>query len=178
MTPATPHPTPTPLPRRDRAVHAFFRIGVIAKVVDGALEVIGGVALLFVDPARITGIVRVLTQHELSLDPHDLVAGVLVRSVQHLSSGTELFAALFLFWHGAVKVGLVLGLLRNRMWAYPTAITAFGAFLVYQLYRYALTRSDWLVVLSILDVGVIALTWLEYRRVRGAALGARRTAGE
>lgn len=163
MTAASP---PTPIPRRDRAVHELFRAGMIAKFVDGVLELIGGVALLFVNPGQITGVVRALTQHELSLDPHDLVAGVLLRSVQHLSGGTELFAAFFLLWHGAVKVGLVVGLLRDRRWAYPTAIAAFGAFLAYQLYRYSLTRSAWLLALSVLDLAVIVLTWFEYRRVR------------
>ena len=156
------------IPRRDRAVHTLFRLGAIGKVVDGVLEIGGGVALLFVSPGQITGIVRALTQHELSGDPHDVVAGMLVRAAEHVSAGTELFAALFLLWHGVVKVGLMLGLLRNRMWAYPTAIVAFAAFLAYQLYRYSHTRSGWLVALSILDLGVIVLTWLEYQRVRRA----------
>lgn len=164
--------------RRDRTVHLLFRLGAIGKVVDGVLEIIGGVALLFVNPGQITGIVGALTQHELSRDPHDLVAGMLVRASQQVSSGTELFAALFLLWHGVVKVGLMLGLLRNRMWAYPAAIAAFAAFLGYQLYRYTHTRSGWLVLLSILDVGVIVLTWLEYQRVRRAVPRDGRTADE
>jgi uncharacterized membrane protein len=47
--------------------------------------------------------------------------------------------------------------------------TLFLLFLVYQLYRHAHTHAPWLVVLSALDVLVIALTWLEYRRVRSEA---------
>ena len=52
------------------------------------------------------------------------------------------------------------------MWAYPAAIGAFVLFLVYQLYRYTHTSSAWLLVLSVVDVCVIVITWLEYKRLR------------
>lgn len=151
---------------RDGAVHLFFEISVIAKAVDGVFEIAGGTALLFVGPAQIGRLVRALTQHELSEDPHDFIAGLLVHSVQHLSKATTIFAAVYLLSHGLIKVGLVAGLLRRLQWAYPTAIAAFGAFLGYQLYRYAHTGSAWLLALSFLDLCVIVLTWLEYRRLR------------
>jgi uncharacterized membrane protein len=109
--------------------------------------------------------VRVLTQHELSEDPHDLVARTLLHAAQQFSGDVKLFGALFLLSHGVVKIGLVAGLLLRRHWAYPAAIAVFLAFLVYQLYRYAHTHSVWLLVLSVLDVFVIALTWAEYRRL-------------
>jgi uncharacterized membrane protein len=69
-------------------------------------------------------------------------------------------------WHGVVKVGLVVGLLRRHLWAYPTAMVAFAVFLAYQIYRYLHTGSVWLLVLSILDVLVICLTAAEYKRLR------------
>ena len=153
---------------RDQTVHLLFDISVIGKAVDGVLEVVGGVVLLFVTPDQINQIARGLTQHELSEDPRDVIAGLLLRSVQHLSSDTKVFAALYLLWHGAVKIGLVWALLRRKAWAYPTAIVAFGLFLAYQVYRYALTPSAWLLALSVLDVVVIGLTWLEYKRLRAS----------
>jgi uncharacterized membrane protein len=151
---------------RDRTVHILFKISVIGKAIDGVLEVIGGVILFFVSPNQINVLLRRVTQHELSEDPHDLLAGLLVRSLQHVSSDTEVFAAFFLLWHGVVKVGLVVGLLRKYLWVYPTAIAAFGVFLAYQIYRYSHTGSVWLLALSILDVLVICLTGAEYKRLR------------
>lgn len=151
---------------KNKIIHILFDIGVIGKAVDGVLEILGGVLLFFISPAQIHGLLRILTQHELSEDPHDLVAGLLMRSVQHLSLSTETFAAVFLLWHGAVKVGVVWALWQKKFWAYPIAIVAFGLFLVYQLYRYSHTHSVWLLALSFLDLFVIVLTWLEYRRLR------------
>jgi uncharacterized membrane protein len=65
-----------------------------------------------------------------------------------------------------VKVGLVAGLLLRRRPAYPVAIGAFVLFLVYQVYRYVIGHAPEMLVLSLVDVVVIVLTWLEYRRLR------------
>lgn len=153
---------------RKRLIPVLFDIGIIAKGIDGVLEILGGVLLLLVNPAQIHRVMRLLTQHELSEDPRDVVAHYLLNSTRHLSSGAKEFAAMYLLWHGAVKVGLVTALLLKRYWAYPLAIFAFCAFLVYQLYRYSHTGAPVLLVLSGFDAVVIVLTFLEYRRLRSA----------
>lgn len=152
--------------RKDRIIHLLFDIGIIAKGIDGVLEIIGGVLLFLVSPDRVQHIVRLLTQHELSEDPNDIVANYLLHASHHISANAEVFGAIYLLWHGIVKVGLVAALLAGRYWAYPAAIIAFFLFLLYQLYRYSHTYSPELLVLSIIDVAVIALTWLEYKRIR------------
>ena len=151
---------------RKRIIHLLFDVSVIVKGIDGVLEVGGGVLLLVTSPAAIHGAIRILTQHELSEDPHDLVASYLLNSTQHLTASTTIFAATYLLWHGVVKVALVTALLLKRRWAYPVAIIAFSLFLAYQLYRYSDTRSPELLVLSAFDVLIIVLTYLEYIRLR------------
>lgn len=154
--------------QRDRIVHVLFDISAIGKGIDGALEIVGGAALFFISPMKIHSIVRILTQHELSEDPHDHVASYLLNGTQHLSSGVQVFAAVYLLWHGVVKVGLVTALLLRQRWAYPAAILAFLLFLAYQLYRYSHTHSPELLALSLADVVVITLTWFEYKRLRAS----------
>src|SRR5262249_15052383 len=156
----------SPVMRGSRIAHALFDISVVTKGLDGVLEILGGLLLLFANPIQIHNVIRALTEHELSEDPRDLVATYLRSSTQHLSQGAQVFAATYLLWHGVVKITLVTALLLRRRWAYPTAILAFLLFLVYQLYRYSHTRAPELLVLSIVDVIVIGLTWLEYRRLK------------
>jgi uncharacterized membrane protein len=154
--------------RRARIVHLLFDISVIAKGIDGVLEIVGGVLLFLISPTQLHHIARILTQHELSEDPHDMVANYLLHSSQGLSSGAMTFGAMYLLWHGVVKVGLVTTLLLKWRSAYPVAILAFLLFLVYQLYRYSHTDAPELLVLSVMDVVVIVLTWLEYKRLRAS----------
>jgi len=158
-------------PPTSRIVHLLFDVGVITKGVDGALEMIGGALLFFVSADQLRHVARILTLHELTEDPHDIVANYLLHTSQRLSPSATTFGAIYLLWHGAVKVGLVAALLRGQRWAYPAAIAAFLAFLVYQMSRYAHTHAPELLVLSVLDVFVILLTWLEYRRLRARPAG-------
>jgi uncharacterized membrane protein len=48
------------------ALDKTFKIGLVLKGLDGILEVVGGLLLLFLSPAAIEHIVRTLTAHELS----------------------------------------------------------------------------------------------------------------
>jgi uncharacterized membrane protein len=147
-------------------IHLAFEIGVILKGINGLLELIAGVVLLAMAPGTIQGLVTRLTQNELSEDPRDLIATRLREAAGHLSANVKLFAGVYLLAHGVIKGLLVYGLLRDELWAFPTAITVFGAFAIYQMYRYAITPSGWLIALTALDVAVILLTWAEWRRVK------------
>src|SRR5260221_13701189 len=120
-----------------RSLDDTFKISVTIKGVDGVLEIIGGIALLFVRPSTIDRLARSLTQHELSQDPHDFIARHLLNSAGHLTHGSTLFAAIYLLSHGIAKVVLVVELLRDRLWAYPAMIVLLALFIAYQLHRLA-----------------------------------------
>lgn len=149
------------------ALDRTFRISVALKGLDGALETIGGLILLFVRPDAIARLARTLTQHELSQDPHDFIARHVLRSATHLSHGTTFFAALYLLTHGAAKVFLVVAVLQHRFWAYPAIIVLLVAFILYQLYRLVFVKPTvGLSLLTIFDAFVVWLTWREYRATR------------
>ncbi len=164
-----------PRPRlcRSRLRERLFHLALYLKGLDAILEIVGGIALLLVSPAWIVRLVAVATQDELIEDPRDLVANFLRRWVQHLSVGTQHFAAAYLLAHGVVKIGLVVGLLTARYWAYPAAIVALALFVAYQLYRFTLTHAIGLIVFSAFDLVLIMLIWAEYR---ARSLRARRAA--
>lgn len=144
-------------------LHETFETGITLKGIDGVLEVIGGILLWFITPASLDRIIRVLFQHELSQDPRDFIVTHLLNASQNLASGNRAFAALFLLSHGLTKIVLVVALWLNRLWAYPLMIFVFGAFSVYQVYRFTHTHSVWLALLTVFDVVIVCLTWREYR---------------
>src|SRR6266852_1993530 len=124
-----------------------------------------------VPPRAISHALAMVTQHELSEDPHDFIASHLLRLSERFSANTQFFAAMYLLVHGVVKVLLVWALFRAKLWAYPAAIVVFAAFGVYQMYRYFLSPCFAMIALTVLHVIVIVLTWMEYGRLkRGASL--------
>ena len=144
----------------------LFEIGIIGKGLDGAAELLGGLLLLWATPDRIRHLAVVLTQGELSEDPHDLIATRILHSADGVTGGAVRFGAIYLLAHGAVKVGLVIALLLDKFWAYPWMIGFLSLFIGYQLYRVALHPSAGLIALTIFDALVLALTAGEYRRQR------------
>jgi len=60
--------------------------------------------------------------------------------------------------------------LRGKLWAYPLLVVLLLAFIVYQVYRLTYKPSVSLVLLTLFDGFVAALTWREYRTKR-AQLG-------
>ena len=143
-----------------------FRISITLKGLDGLLEIVGGVMLLFVAPATLQHWARSLTAHELAGDPHDFVARHLLHSASQLSHATTLFGAIYLLSHGIAKVVLVVALLRGQLWAYPWMIALLVVFIVYQLYRLSFRFSPGLALLTAFDAFVVWLTVMEYRKQR------------
>jgi uncharacterized membrane protein len=150
----------------ESALDRTFRISVALKGVDGVLEVIGGIVLLFVSPVTLQAWARTLTAHELAQDPHDFIARHLLHSASQLSRGTTLFGAVYLLTHGIAKIVLVVAVLRGQLWAYPWMIALLGVFIVYQVYRLSYRVTVGLLLLTLFDMFVVVLTVLEYRRKR------------
>ncbi len=73
-----------------KQIHLLFQIGVVLKGIDGVVEAVAGVALFFVSPASLRGLVNWLTQGELQEDPTDFVANHLVDFFRHLSSAPSI----------------------------------------------------------------------------------------
>ena len=143
-----------------------FVVGIVAKGLDGIVELVGGLLLVLVTPAAINRFVVNITQHELSEDPNDLIATHLLRLSSGLTGSAVRFAAVYLLLHGAVKIVLVVALLRTKLWAYPWTIGFLVVFIVYQLYRIVVTPAAWLVALTVFDAAVAGLTWREWRKQR------------
>ncbi|TAL77029.1 MAG: DUF2127 domain-containing protein [Beijerinckiaceae bacterium] len=151
----------------EKTIRLVFVASLWLKGAFALTEILGGIAAYFVTQKFLVGVASAVTQGELTEDPHDLVANYLLHSAQSLSVSAQHFAAAYLFGHGLIKLWLIAGLLRRRLWYYPTAMIVFGLFIAYQLYRFYFTHSFWLVVVTAVDVVVIALTWHEYRYLEG-----------
>jgi uncharacterized membrane protein len=150
-----------------RILHRFFELGILFKGIDGGLELVGGLLLVFLSPAAINRVVFFFLEEELKEDPTDLLANLLL----HTARSTIEFrvpASVFLIVHGIVKLVLVGGLATNRLWSYSVAILVFAGFTIYQFYQLSQQYSLFLEIVTILDVIFILLVIAEYRHMRVA----------
>lgn len=146
-----------------------FEVGILLKGLDGLLEIVGGILLLFIKPELVNHLAATLTQHELAEDPRDFLATHILHSTQNLAAGSFTFAAIYLLSHGIVKVILVWEILHERLWAYACLIYLTIGFMIYQVYRFSYSHSIGLALLTVFDAVIVYLTVVEYRKRRHEA---------
>lgn len=152
--------------RNKDIVHVSFELGLLIKGIDGILEIVGGFLLLYLNPSRMSHLIVFLTQHELSEDPKDFVANALIHFSNGFSIRTQAFGVLYLISHGVIKCILIALLWRKKLWAYPLTIVSLVLFIAYQIYRYSIHASASLLLLTVFDAIMIALTFIEYKRMK------------
>ena len=144
-----------------------FEGGILLKGISGALELLGGLLLLFVSPASVHYFIATITQRELIEDPRDKVAHLLLTSTQQFTNSTRVFLILYLWIHAIIKLIAVVGILRNQLWAYPFSLITLGMLMLYQLYSIIFVRPTLgMIALTVFDVLILGLIWREYGRVR------------
>lgn len=151
---------------KNKIVHKSFEIGILIKGFDGVLEIIGGVLLVFLNPDRLNKLIVLLTQHEFSEDPKDKVASFIIKLSSNFTINTQYFGVFYLISHGLVKIILVIMLWKRKIWAYPLTIVSLVIFILYQLYKYSIDHSVAMILLTIFDIIMIILTFMEYKRIK------------
>jgi uncharacterized membrane protein len=150
----------------ERRIHHIFEVSVLLKGAHALIECLGGASLALIGTDTIADFASGLAQYGLRKDTNDFVASHVLAWAQGFSITTKNFYSFYLLSHGVIKLFLVVGLLRGKLWSYPASLIVLGLFVVYQLYRFSYTHGAGLIVLSVFDVFVLALVWHEYGVVR------------
>ena len=151
--------------RQEREIYWFFRWSVFLKGVFSLFEVNGGVLVLAV-PGFLLGTVISLSQDELLEEPGDFIATHALQFAQHFSVAATIIIGVYLLSRGLIKLGLVVALLKNKLWAYPASLLVLGLFVVYQTYEIIIGHSLLILALTLFDLVVLYLIWKEYAIVR------------
>lgn len=161
----------------ERWFDLVFLVGFALKAIDGFVELVLGVPLLFLRPAQVDAVARMVTAGELREDPDDLVAHLVRHGATTLSADATVFAAVYLIVHGLVKLGIVAAIFRGSRRLYPWAIAALSAFVVWQASEFVLHPGVGLALLTVFDVAIVVLTVREWRHHRSLGDAVRSTIG-
>jgi uncharacterized membrane protein len=149
--------------RREMLIRRIFRVGLFLKAAHSVLELVSAAGLALLSTGAIVWLAHIVTRAELVEDPNDVAARFVLSTAEHLSISQKSAAAVYLASHGAVKLFLVVMVLRERPWAYPAFMAALALLIAYQSFQLAHGWSVWLAGLTVLDLVVLVLTWHEYR---------------
>ncbi|HET9146177.1 MAG TPA: DUF2127 domain-containing protein [Sphingomicrobium sp.] len=150
---------------QEKRIHEAFTVSLAIKGLNGLAEIAGGIAIYLTSTETIA---RWIAQFANALggNPKRWIPAHLLKFGDSLTVSQHDFVAFYLLTHGVVKIVLVYGLLRERLWSYPVSFVVFSGYIIYQLYRFTFTHSLLLIVLSIFDAFILTLAVHEYRLVR------------
>jgi uncharacterized membrane protein len=132
------------------------------KTLTGLVETASGFLLVYLSPVVLTNILNRISRGEQLEDPKDFFLAYAHQYLQHLTAGTKDFAGLYILAHGIINLLLVLGLIKEKTWAYLVAIGVLCSFMLYQIFRIAMNHSLLLSALTIFDAFFVIIIWHEY----------------
>lgn len=148
---------------KEKYWHSFFETTVFLKAINGLWETISGFALILISKTALDNSFIALTRKELIEDPQDKLIGFFNVQLQHLSTGTKDFAAIYILAHGILNIFLSYHLFKDRLWAYLVSIAFAIIFTPYLIYRVSHTHSYILTGAIVFDILFTILTWHEYK---------------
>lgn len=151
----------SPTEKEEKRIHVLFLLAVILKGLDGLLEIVLGLLLMFTD--EFSDVVYFLTRDALIDDPDNYFATHL-RAFANMSHEAFFIGGLYLVGHGAVKAFISGTLWRNYAWAYPAAMALLGLFILYELIHVVQTYSIPFMILALFDATMLWLVWYEYKK--------------
>ena len=147
-------------------LHISLDIGLLFKGIFALGEILLGVAAFFLTPDRMHQLISWITAGELKEDPTDWLMNYLVGFGHSFTIGSQHFAIIYLLSHGILNLTAIIFLWKRLLWAYPYSILVLCGFIVYQMINFVSGHSVLLLVLTAVDMIVIALTLLEYRDLK------------
>jgi uncharacterized membrane protein len=143
-----------------------FRVSLFIKAIDGTLQLIGGTLLLIIPHATLVSWLDKLSTQVMPDNNETLIAQLLHTASQHYSVRAEIFLSLYMLSHGVIKLGLVYGLLREKLWVFPLAFVAFAGLILIELDRILIHHYWGVIILLSFDTFVLTMVILEYRRLK------------
>ena len=149
---------------QDRDLLWLFDLALILKIINGSLEMLAALLVLFVPPSFVLKLAEFATSGELAQDPNDPIATTLRNAAHTFTVHTHYLLAAYLALHGVVKVLLVIGIFAKKKIAYPLFMIALALFGAYEAYRGFMLHELLLKALAVFDLSLLVLTSHEYRR--------------
>lgn len=151
-------------PNKQDIIESAFKATMYWRVAYGLLRIYIGYRLLGLIGLPLSDAYQHFMRRELTEgDRFFYSIGHLL--AQHGYSITYFMAAYLFFW-GFVDIVLSLAMVRHILWTFMLSIALIGAFTLYEVYRYFHTHSPILMGFILIDLFVMYMVGLEYRKLK------------
>jgi len=146
--------------------HKLAKWLVYFKGIFGIVEFVSGMGLLLVGRKSLNSVMLWLVDLE-PFETHPKLMDSTTRFVaEQILGNLHTLIALYMIVHGLVAIAVVIALIHKKLWAFPAAGILMALFIVYQIYRLALTFSLVLLILTLIDIALMFFLRHEYNKVK------------
>jgi uncharacterized membrane protein len=147
-------------------VHQAFWWSLFIKGLDGLLQFLGGIAVLAVEPGTLGRFYRWVTRFLFGHRSGNPEAAFISDTAHAFHINSESLVAIYLLVNGIIKLLLVYGLLKEKLWVFPAALAGFILFFSLEIYRLSVHFYWGIFIFMCISVFVITMVILEWRKVR------------
>lgn len=149
---------------KEKIIYKIFEWSLVVKGFNSFWEIILGYIIIFDRKVKILLLSSVM--NELNERPNNFLASHLKHILEKTTPNMETYIGVYILIQGIIKIFLITGLIKRKLWVYPMAMYIFLAFVFYQSFRIIHSGSIFFLTLSILDVITILLINHEYKRLK------------
>ena len=152
--------------QEEKEVYQWFKGSVLIKGAISLCEVIVGIVALCIPVHYIVSFAEFVTKGEIIEDPNSFFANHILAGADAITAIGTLYIGLYLISRGGIKLGLIVALLKNKLWAYPWSLALLSFFVIYQMYEIVKTHSLLIIAVTLFDGVVMYFIWKEYTIVK------------
>lgn len=151
--------------KKSKPLDGVFYASLLLKGIDGLIEAVVALVILFFNPPRMQHIIDLVGQGAIAQHHHQLFLGITHYVTTNYTDNVRYFLVIYLLIHAAIKLVSVVGLLMDKRWAYPFALITLGILVLYQLHEIFFVKpSVFMILLTVFDLFILWLIWREYKQ--------------
>lgn len=147
---------------KEELLDVSFNAMLLGKSIFAFVEFLSGLLLIFIP----LDLIKSTIQHLAASIAFAPLSSMITNAGERLTSDATLFAVIYLLLHGALKLVTLALLWRKILWSYPLSIVLLVGFITYQMFEFFNHGAISMLVLCVVDLMMIALTLLEYRKLK------------
>lgn len=147
---------------KEELLDVSFNAMLLGKSIFAFVEFLSGLLLIFIP----LDLIKSTIQHLAASIAFAPLSSMITNAGERLTSDATLFAVIYLLLHGALKLVTLALLWRKILWSYPLSIVLLVGFIIYQMFEFFNHGAISMLVLCVVDLVMIALTLLEYRKLK------------
>lgn len=152
--------------KEEKQIYQLFKWSILIKGAISVAEVIVGALVMFIPVSVIMWMADYVVANIFAGDTQNFFAAEILSNAEALAGIGTLIIGAYLIARGGIKLGLIIGLLKNKLWAYPWSLIVIGLLVVFQVYELFKTLHLGIIFVTIFDLIVLYLIWREWNIVK------------